>query len=304
VEKMKSFIVAGAQISVKPNDVEYNVKKSIKWMEKAVKDCKPDLLVFPETITTGFSTNLSPEELYDIVDTIPGKITDRIAEVAQRLKIYVVFPTYERGEKRGEIYNSALLIDSNGKIVGVYRKTHPFSLENVHRGGWVIPGTKAPVFETKLGKIGIIICYDGDFPELSRALAVQGAEVIIRPAALLRSFDLWSLTNRARAYDNHVYVVGINAVGSDAAGNYYMGNSMIVTPIANKIAQGTGAEEIIYAELDPVSPLKYITFGSNSPQIFDHLEDRNLEAYKEAMKPAKSAFEPFKRIPFIENDNT
>ncbi|MBU4047330.1 carbon-nitrogen hydrolase family protein, partial [bacterium] len=141
---MKSFIVAGAQISVKPNDVEYNVKKSIKWMEKAVKDCKPDLLVFPETITTGFSTNLSPEELYDIVDTIPGKITDRIAEVAKRLKIYVVFPTYERGEKRGEIYNSASLIDSNGKIVGVYRKTHPFSLENVHRGGWVIPGTKAP----------------------------------------------------------------------------------------------------------------------------------------------------------------
>jgi len=296
---MKNFTVAGIQMAIRPNDVEYNVQKSIEWMEKAVKECQPDLIVFAETITTGFLTDLSPEDLYDIVDTIPGRITDRIAEAAKRLSVYVVYPTYERGEKRGDIYNSAALIDHNGELVGVYRKTHPFSLENVNRGGWVIPGTEAPVFETELGKIGMIICYDGDFPELSRSLAVQGAEIIIRPAALLRSCDIWELTNMARAYDNHVYVVGVNSVGADAAGNYYMGNSMIVTPIANKIAQGRGSEEIIYAKLDAENPMKHITYGSTSPQIFDHLEDRNLEVYKEGMKPAKSAFEPFKRIPFI-----
>lgn len=298
---MKRFVVAGVQMAVKPNDVDYNVDKSVKWLKRAVEECHPDLVVFPETITTGFATGLTPEELYNLVDTIPGRLTEKIAEAAKKFRVYVVFTTYERGNTPGEVYNSAALIDYNGEIVGVYRKTHPYSLENVNRGGWVTPGNDTPVFDTKLGKIGIIICYDGDFPELSRALAVKGAEIIVRPSALLRSYEIWSLTNRARAYDNHVYVVGVNAVGPDAAGNYYMGNSMIVTPIAQCIAQGRGAEEVIYAELDP-DPLKYITYGSKSPQVFDHLEDRNLNVYIDAIKPAKSAFEPSKRVPFLKRD--
>lgn len=298
---MKKFTVAGVQIAVKPNDVFYNVEKAVEWLAKAVEETHADLVVFPETITTGFATGLSPEELYDLVDTIPGRLTEKISEAAKKLGVYVVFTSYERGKIRGEVYNSAALIDYKGEIVGVYRKTHPYSLENVYRGGWVTPGREAHVFDTELGKIGIIICYDGDFPELSRVLAVKGAEIIVRPSALLRSYEIWSLTNRARAYDNHVYVVGVNAVGADAVGNYYMGNSMIVTPIAQCIAQGRGAEEIIYAELDP-DPLKYITYGSKSPQVFDHLEDRNLEVYSDALKPAKSAFEPSVRVPFIRRD--
>ena len=71
----------------------------------------------------------------------------------------------------------------------------------------------------------MIICFDGDYPELSRIEAVRGAEVICRPSALLRSADLWELTSRARAYDNHVFVVGANAVGVDPAGVIYFGNS-------------------------------------------------------------------------------
>jgi predicted amidohydrolase len=85
------------------------------------------------------------------------------------------------------------------------------------------------VVETPLANIGLSICYDGDFPELFRAEAIMGAEVIARPSALLRSFEIWELTNRARAYDNHVYIVACNGVGPDAGGNYYFGHSMIVT---------------------------------------------------------------------------
>ena len=82
------------------------------------------------------------------------------------------------------------------------------------------------------------ICYDGDFPELYRAEAIMGAEVICRPSALLRSFEIWELTNRARAYDNHVYIVACNAVGPDAGGNYYFGHSMIVDPISPQAGAG------------------------------------------------------------------
>ncbi len=135
------------------------------------------------------------------------------------------------------------------------------------------------------------ICYDGDFPELYRAEAIMGAEVICRPSALLRSFEIWELTNRARAYDNHVYILACNAVGADAGSNYYFGHSMIVDPIAHKLAQGRGTEEVIFAELNP-DPIKYITYGSKSPMVFDHLELRNLEAYKNVLTPAKSRFRP------------
>jgi predicted amidohydrolase len=188
------------------------------------------------------------------------------------------------------------LIGPDGEIIGIYDKTHPFPGERRNRGGWVVSGNRADVFETALGSIGMIICYDGDFPELSRLLAVKGAEVIVRPSALLRSYDIWYITNAARAYDNHVYVVATNLVGPDAAGNYGFGHSMIVNPIAWRLAQARGAEEIIAAKLDP-DPLRYVTWGSKSLQTFDHLEDRNLELYEEILREARSRFKIGKHFP-------
>ena len=146
------------------------------------------------------------------------------------------------------------------------------------------------MFETELGTIGLIICYDGDFPELSRILAVKGAEIIVRSSALQRSYDIWYITNAARAYDNHVYLLGCNLVGPDASENYAFGHSMILNPIAWRLAQARGTEEIISAKLDP-DPLRYITFGSKHPQTFDHLQDRNLKLYEQSLKEARSRFE-------------
>lgn len=294
---MKEFIIACVQIAVKPNDIEYNIEKSLRWLKKAIDECDPQFIVFPESITTGFNPGLSVNEFYKILDFIPGFTTDPIIKAAQKYGVYVVYPTYEKGEKENIIYNSSVLISPSGEIIGKYRKTHPFPTERLSYGGWTTPGYEAEVFETRFGKIGMILCYDGDFPELSRVLAIKGAEIIVRPSALLRSYDIWYITNCARAYDNHVYFVAVNAVGNDAAGNYYFGNSMIISPICQKIAQARGTEEIIYAKLDP-NPLKYVTFGTKSPQIFDHLEDRNIEVYKDILKKSKSSFEPSKRIPY------
>ena len=148
------------------------------------------------------------------------------------------------------------------------------------RGGWVTPGDEVSVVETDLGRIGQIICFDGDYPELSRITAVRGAEVIVRPSALLRSADIWELTNRARAYDNHVYVVGANATGIDPAGVLYFGNSMIVTPIAEVVARAASHEGWVSARLDPATAMASLTPGSNVPQVFDHLADRNLALHR------------------------
>ena len=292
---MKDFVAACAQFAVTPNDVKANIEKGVAWLEQAVKENEAELVVFPETITTGFVTGLDVNALWDLVDDAPGRITHEIQAAAKSLKVHVVWASYRRGPERGVIYNSAILIGPDGEIIGTYDKTHPFPLERCDCGGWVTVGNRAEVFETALGTIGMIICYDGDFPELSRLLAVKGAEVIVRPSALLRSFDIWHLTNAARAYDNHVYMVATNSVGPDAGGSYYFGHSMIVNPIAWRLAQARGGEEIVAAKLDP-DPLRHPTFGTKALQSFDHLEDRNLELYKESLKEARSRFEIGKRL--------
>jgi len=290
---MKEFIAAAIQIAVKPNDVNYNLEKIGFWLKTAVKEYSAELVVFPESITTGFAPGMPPEEFYDLLNYIPGPETDKIGALAKELKVHVVLPIYEKGKEKNLIMNSFILISDEGEIAGIYHKTHPFPPERLAGGGWTTPGKEAIVVDTKLGKIGMIICYDGDFPELSRVLAIQGAEIITRPSALLRSFEIWDMTNRARAYDNHVYVIATNSVGADAEKNYYFGSSMIINPIAQKLAQDRGTEEIISARLDP-NPLKHVTYGADSPMIFDHLEDRNLEVYKDILKEAKSPFEPAK----------
>ncbi len=294
---MKEFIAAAVQIAVRPNDINYNLEKIGFWLKTAVKEHNAELVVFPESITTGFAPGMPPEEFYDLLNYIPGPETDQIGALARELKVHVILPLYEKGKEKNVIMNSSILINDEGEIAGIYRKTHPFPTERIGGGGWTTPGKKAVVVETKLGKIGMIICYDGDFPELSRVLAIQRAEIITRPSALLRSFEIWDMTNKARAYDNHVYVIAVNSVGADAEENYYFGSSMIINPIAQKLAQARGTEEIISAKLDP-NPLKHVTYGSNSPMIFDHLEDRNLEVYKDILKEAKSPFEPAKRISY------
>ena len=293
---MKEFVAACVQIAITPNDVQANVDKGVIWLEKAVKEYDADLVAFPETVTTGYETDLSADELWDIVDEVPGHVTRDVQAAAKSLGVHVVWGTYRRGPERGVVYNSAILIGPDGEIIGIYDKTHPAPWERRDGGGWATVGTRADVFETALGNIGMIICYDGDFPELSRLLAVKGAEVIVRASALQRSYDIWYITNAARAYDNHVYVVASNLVGPDALGNYGFGHSMIVNPIAWRLAQARGSEEIIAAKLDP-EPLRYITWGSKSLQTFDHLEDRNLELYEEILREARSRFEIGKHFP-------
>jgi predicted amidohydrolase len=291
---MFKFTAACAQFAITPMQPRENVQKCMYWIERAVRETNARLIILPETITTGFVPGIPAAKLWDVVDTLPGRLSAPIAEAAKKLGVYVVFGTYERGEERGVVYNSAALIDPRGEIIGVYRKTHLFPTERKSAGGWSTPGAQPVVIETELGNIGLTICYDGDFPELYRCEAIMGAEIICRPSALLRSFEIWEMTNKARAYDNHVYMLACNMIGPDAGGNYYFGHSMIVSPIAQVQALARGTEEVIAVELDP-DPIKKLTYGAQTPMIFDHLQDRNLAAYENILTPARSRFEPAKR---------
>jgi deaminated glutathione amidase len=296
---VRAFTAAAVQVApvagpLSPEVVKANVEKCADWLTRCVQGTGAELVVLPETATTGFTPGCSPGQLWDLVSELPGPVIAPIQEVAAQLRVHVCVGTYERGQERGVVYNSSALIGPDGSLLGVYRKTHPFCTEILDRGGWVTPGNEVCVVETDLGRIGMIICFDGDYPEVTRIQAVQGAEVICRPSALLRSADIWELTSRARAYDNHVYVIGANATGVDTGGALFFGNSHIVTPIAHIAAKAASQESWVSARLDPAEALASLTPGSSVGQGFDHLADRNLELirrYRDELEgPAASPF--------------
>jgi predicted amidohydrolase len=296
---MHAFTAAALQLAplpgpLGPDSVAGNCAKAVGWLRRCVEATNAELVVLPETATTGFVPGIGAEELWDLVSEIPGPVTEPLQAEARRLGVHLVWGTYERGERRGIVHNSAALIGPSGDVLGTYRKTHPFGSELADRGGWVTPGSEVVVVETALGRIGLIICFDGDYPELCRIAAVRGAQLIARPSALLRSADIWELTNRARAYDNHVFLVGANATGADPAGTLYFGNSMIVTPTADVIARAASHESWVSARIDPATAMAGLTQGSSIRHGFDHLAERNLDLiarYADDLQaPAETSF--------------
>ncbi len=296
---MRPFTAAAVQVApvagpLTADSVTRNIDTCIDYTRRCVGATGAELVVLPESCTTGFTPGCPTEQLWELVSEVPGPVTRRLADLAAELGIHLVFGTYERGPSPAVVYNSSVLADPRGEVVGVYRKTHPFGPEAVSGGGWVTPGDTVTVVDTELGRIGMIICFDGDYPELARIQAVQGAEVLCRPSALLRSADVWELTSRARAYDNHVFVVGANATGTDPAGVHYFGNSHVVTPVGHIVAKAASHEGWVSARLDPDEALASLTPGSNIGQGFDHLRDRNLDLIRnhreDLESPAKSSF--------------
>ena len=296
---MRAFTAAAVQLApvpgpLSPQSVAANLARCVDLTRRCHAATGAELIVLPESATTGFTPDCPTERLWELVSELPGPVVEPLRAVARELGIHLVAGTYERGPTPDIVYNSSVLIDPAGEILGVYRKTHPFCSEIVTGGGWVTPGDTVTVCDTALGRIGMIICFDGDYPELSRIQAVRGAEVIARPSALLRSADIWELTSRARAYDNHVYVIGANAIGADPAGVLYFGNSHIVTPIGQIVARAATHEGWVSARLDPAEALTSLTPGSNIGQAFDHLRDRNLDLIRKHRAdlegPAETSF--------------
>jgi predicted amidohydrolase len=153
---MRAFTAAAVQIAplpgpVTPATIAANAVKAAGWARRCVQACGAELVVLPETASTGFVTGLGPDQLWDVIGPVPGPATEPLQEVARSLGVHLVWGTYERGAERGVVYNACLLIGPDGQVLGVYRKTHPFCTELRSRGGWVTPG-QVSVVQTSLGR--------------------------------------------------------------------------------------------------------------------------------------------------------
>lgn len=199
------------------------------------------LVVFPELCLTGLDKNLS--------ETVPGPSLETVAAKTKELGVYTVVGLLE--SYRQKFYNTAVLIGPKG-LVGKYRKIHPW-----HPSEDLLPveigDLGYPVFDTSIGKIGILICYDTWFPEPSRISTLKGAEIIAVPIqAALRS--LFDYILRTRALENHVWIVGANGVATHKASGLVWkttGLSQIVSPYGETLAQADAEkEETIFASID------------------------------------------------------
>ncbi len=195
-----------------------------------------DIVCLGETITR-VGTNAS---LADVAELVPGPATQRLGEAARRNNIWVVAGLTERA--RDVVYNTAVLLDRQGRVAGTYRKTH-LPREEWKQG--VRPGQEYPVFDTDFGRIAIQICYDWFFPEPAAIFALKGAEIIFAPTWGNTLPDRDGMvdgetTFRVRARDNGVYMVP----------SVYDGSSLVIDPMGRILASNAGRDGVFWAEID------------------------------------------------------
>lgn len=239
---MKKFIVAGIQIDISQGNKEKNLEKALYFIDEAVeKNAK--IICLPELFTTGVDYGYIEEH----AEPIPDKVTNMLGEKAKKSKSYIIAGSMP--ERRGNgIYNTSVLFNTNGEIIGKYSKIHLFPPTEEDK--YFLKGGETPVFNTELGRIGVMICYDLRFPELARKLTLMGAEIIFMPSEFpYPRLDHWRTLLQARAIENQIYFVAVNRVGSDNH-NAFFGHTSVIDPWGELIA-GSGDEEcIVTAEID------------------------------------------------------
>ena len=223
-------------------NVEHNLA-TIESLANHANRQEPDIVSFPELATTGYSLN---RRWRDYAETIPGPTSDRLAWFANEFGVYLICGMVERDPQSKRIFDSAVLISPSGNIVGVYRKIHLWEKERT----FFTPGRGYPVFKTKFGKIGLGICYDLEFPEAARALALQGAEIIFfssaQPSPMENHVDTYILS---RAAENCVFVAHSNRIGCEGR-TVFFGQSQIVSPLCRALARKDKGPGFAVARVD------------------------------------------------------
>ncbi|MCC6419193.1 MAG: carbon-nitrogen hydrolase family protein [Gemmataceae bacterium] len=237
--------VVAAQMAPRLRDKAANLDKIERWTRRAAAN-GARLIVFPECALSGYCYESLAEALED-AEPIPGPASTSVARLAAETGLYVVFGMVERAGDR--IFNTAALIGPEG-LVGIYRKTH-LPWEAVDR--FVTPGDLPfPVYDTAIGRIGMLICYDLRLPEPARIEALAGADIIVHPTNLPEGGRPQpDFMYPARASENHVWVVSADRVGEER-GVLFIGRSAIVDPMGRRLAEGGEAgEELVAAEIEP-----------------------------------------------------
>jgi predicted amidohydrolase len=233
------------------------------------------LLIFPEMFLTGYNIG---EAVVTLAEPADGPSAAAVAKISREAGTAILYGYPERSGDR--IFNSARLVNSAGNAIANYRKTHLYGSEEnrvFQRGDSLL------VAELDGLKVGILICYDIEFPEAVRALALAGAELIAVPTALIQPFDIVARTLvSARAFENQVYVAYAGMCGREG-GLGYCGLSCIVGPDGQDLARAGTGPALLFADIDPAAI-------SRGRQSNPYLSDRHPELYSKPVKQVRPSY--------------
>lgn len=301
-EEVKISVVQFASEWLQP---EVNRQRMKSFVETEAKQ-GAELIVLPELVNTGYISPVGvgqpvgfedmdftqfASRFWRAAEPIPGPTTEALSEVTRRYGVYVVLGMAQHHPViRGTLYNSGVLIGPRG-VIGVHHKMH-IPLEEKH---FFYPGNTSEVFQTELGNIGIVICYDARFPELSRVLTLKGAEIICNMLVIPLTTGLKIVVPDAenylihrgftRAQENGVYFISASLPGREGK-TQFLGHSCIAAPNGETIvASQTTEEDVIRATLTEERLINFRT-------AMNLLLDRRPEMYSTICKPLSEPFRP------------
>ncbi|MGV9801681.1 carbon-nitrogen hydrolase family protein [Mycobacterium sp. NPDC003449] len=273
----ENVVVAAVQTDISLFDSGANLERIGAAVATAKKERGADLVVLPELSNIGYirgRDKVFGAQYMKCAERIPGAFTDALGELAARHGVYIIAGMAEAHPTiPATLYNSAVLVEPSGRIGGVHRKVHIPGFEK----HYFIPANRNGVFHTDLGTIGIGICYDNQFAELTRTYALKGAEILVM---------LWNMPNfsndgrilhnltSTRAFENRMFAVSCNRTGQNNDIEFF-GCSAIANPVGELLAAAGGEDEIIHAVLERdrlIEERAQMTiFRDRRPELYDEL---------------------------------
>ena len=282
---MKKVVTLGLIQMSCSESVDENVAKAEQKI-RAAAESGAQIVCTQELYKSPYFCQVENADHYDLAEVIDEncQTTRDLGKLASELEIVLIASLFEK-RAPGIYHNTAVIFDADGSFLGKYRKMHIPDDPHYYEKYYFTPGDLGyQVFDTKFGRIGILICWDQWFPETGRILALNGAEIILFPSAIGRSYhgsdawtwermrDEWILVNRAQAAMNEVYLGALNRVGKEKEMEFF-GNSFICNPVGEIIKKGGDKQEIITASLDA-------SLFDEVRRLWPFFRDRRSEIYK------------------------
>ncbi len=284
----QKFRVGLVQMSMSADPQENLDKAAARVTEAAKKGAQ--VVCLPELYRSPYFCQREDQALFDLAETVPGPSSERLSDVARKAGVAVVVPIFEK-RAPGLYHNSAVILDADGKVAGLYRKMHIPDDPAFYEKFYFTPGDLGfRAFDTRFGKIGTLICWDQWYPEGARLTALQGAAVLFYPTAIgwhpyekekhgASQRDAWRTVQRGHAIANGCYVAAVNRIGKEPGppgqpGLEFWGTSFLCDPFGIVVAEAsTDREEILVGEID-LARIEEVRRG------WPFLRDRRVDAYQ------------------------